>query len=287
MLPKLLVILLLIAGLGFGGYYAYNNYYLSPEKVLARSSEQFLKLQTVHADMDISTTVRATDKNGVAVTQESKISGISDLNLPDKTQKTHMAITAAGNTLEMDMILLKNGEMYMKMPILGQDWLSINTQTLKEQGNLPVDPQSNDYVIQSLGFLKSANKGSIIKLEDEVVDSIKTTHLRVDVSTPQYLEYIKQLPNSSSLADSFKNASIKTDMWIDKKTNYVVKMESTIKNLSLMDKKTNTPIGSADTMMKINYSKYNQPVNISKPEGNIVSFEELLKKAQESRGQSQ
>ncbi len=277
-MARIIILLLLFGGLVFGSYYGYNKYYLSPVRVLAKASEQTVKLQTVHADMDISVTAHATDKNGTPVTQDSKVTGFSDLNLPDKTQKAHMTIAAAGHSLDIDMVLLKGGVMYMKMPIIGQDWISINTQTLKDQGNLPVDPQSNDYATQSLGFLKSLNKDSIIKLDDEEVDGIKSAHFRVDVSTPQYLEYIKQLPNSSSLLDEFKNATVKTDVWMDKKTNYVVKMESTMKNLTLTDKKTGSSIGSADGVVKITYSKFNQPVDISKPEGNIITYEDLLKK---------
>jgi hypothetical protein len=281
---KLLVIFLLIIGLGLGSYYAYTYYFPSPEKVLLRASEQFSQLKTVHADMDILTTMHVNNpQTGAEVSQESKISGFSDMNIQDKTQKMHMSMSSGGNTLDIDMILLTGGQMYMKMPILGQNWISINTSTLKKQGNLPIDPQSNDYVTQSMGFLKSVDKNSIIKLEDEVLDGIKTSHYRVDISTPQYLEYLRQLSDDGSLANSFKDATIKTDLWIDQKTNYIVKMESVVKNLELINKNTNTSMGTSDTTFNMSYSRYNQSIIIGKPEGNIVSYEDLLKKAQGSK----
>lgn len=285
MLPKLLVIFLLIIGIGFGGYKAYDSFYLSPEKIVARASESISQLKTVHADMDITTNMRVTNEQGASVTQQTKITGLSDLDLQDKTQKTHMTIQVGNNSLEMDMILLKDGEMYMKMPILGKGWISVNTKTFKEQGSLPIDPQSNDYISQSLGFLKSVKPGSIVKLEDEVVDGVKTSRYRVDISTVQYLEYLRQLTGNNDLAEAFKDANVKSDLWVDKKTNYVVKMESDIKNFKVLDPKTKNTLGSVDMVMRINYSKYNQPVNIGKPEGEIVSYEELLKQAQQQQGQ--
>lgn len=284
MTSKLLVLLAILAVLGFGGYTAYNKYYQSPEKVLLRASQQFDQLKTVHADMDITNNMRLTSQQGLPVNQESKITGISDINIPDKTQKTHMNISVGGRSLEMDMILLQGGEMYIKMPLLGgEEWLSLNTKTLKEQGSLPIDPQSNDYVSQSLGFLKSLDPGSILKLEDETIDGVKTSRYRVDISTTKYLEYLRSLENGAQMTDSFQDASMKTDLWIDKKSNYIVKMESNVKNLKLIDPKSKSPLGTADMVMKINYSKHNQPVSILKPEGSIVSYEELLEKAKQRK----
>lgn len=280
-LPKILIVavlVVLIAVLGGGGYYFYNLS-ASPEKVLVKASEKFTKLKTVHADINISSTTYITDDQGLPTTTTSKITGFGDLNLTDKTQKMHLDLSASGNTFGMDTVLLTGGQIYMRLPILTEDWISINTQTLEDQGSLPIDPQSNDYVTQSLGFLKSANNSSIIKLQDEAVDGINTTHVRVDVSTPQYIAYLKQISNSSSLSDSFKDANVKTEIWIDKKTNYIIKMNSVVKNLTLLDPKTGGRLGSSDSTIDIKYSRFDQAVDISKPSGTTVNFEDLLNEA--------
>lgn len=271
MLPRLLILILLVASLAGGGYFVTKTFLQSPDQILITASEKFTKLKTVHAEMDITpTNSMCTEK------QECKITGLSDVNIQDRTQKMHMTTSIGGTKTDLDVVLLKDGELYIKVPVLSSDWIHLNTQVLKEEGDLPFDSQSNDFVGQSLGFLKSVDKKSVIKLEDETVDGIKTTHLRLDVSTPQYVEYLQKVSTSSALAKSFKDASAKTDVWINKSTGYIMKMESTVKNLNSMDSLGRSS-GSTDMVMKITYSKYDQSVDISKPEGTIIEYDQFLK----------
>ncbi len=279
------LILVVIAICGFGGYTAYNTYYQSPQKIILRASQQMTELKTVHADMDITMNMLLLSSQGTSNAVESKITGLSDINIADKTQKTHLVLTSPMGNVDTDTILLKNGEIYTRLNVgeLGKYWWSMNTKTLVDGGTLPVDPQSSDYVAQSLEFMKSFDTSSILKLEDEVVDGIKTSRYRIDVSTPKYIELLNSMPNGEKQSEGFENASIKSDIWIDKKTNYIVKMESTIKNLGLRDPKTNESIGSSDMVMVLAYSKFNQNVVIEKPQGEIYPYEYLMKMMQEDQ----
>lgn len=281
MLPRLILIIVLLAGISFGGYTAYNNYYNAPEKVVARATENVTKLKTVHADIKILSTARSTDGTNASV--QSDISAISDIDIPTKSQKTHMTIQFGQNTVTMDLILLPEGQMYLKMPSYGPDWVGMNLKDLKDKGQLPIDPQSNDYYNQSVGFLKSVKPGSITKLEDDTVDGVKAYRYRVDISTTQYIEYLKQLGQDSKTTDSFKDAAVKSDIWIDQKTGYIIRMSSDIKNLSYNDPKSSQLIGTADMTMQIDYSKFNQPVTIAKPEGTIYTMEEYIQKLQSGK----
>lgn len=266
------IFILLLAG---GGYFGYQYYFQSPEKILVKATQQFSNLKTVHAEMEVSGTTRLTQNN---TTLSSKISGFTDINIPDKTQKMHMTVNSNGQSFDMDIILLKAGEMYMKMPALGQIWISLNTKTLKDQGRLPIDPQSNDYVTQSIGFLKSVDKGSIVKLEDETVDGIKANKFRVDISTPKYLEFLKAQNVNQSFIDSTKDATIKSTIWIAKGSSNVIAVETEVKNVKVYTPGTTNYLGSADSTVEVNYSRYNQTTDVSKPTGEIVSYEDLLKK---------
>src|SRR3989344_7846097 len=166
-MKKLIPLLLLILAAA-AGYFGYS-YYFSPEKVLSRAIQRFSNLNTVHGEMNIDLVVRLSQPQALGKSVQQTLSGFSDINIKDKTQKTHMTLTTQGKAVDMDFVLLKDGEMYMKSPVLSQSWLSLNSSALKEKGLLTVDPQANDYVTQSLGFMKSVEKGSIVKLEDEIV----------------------------------------------------------------------------------------------------------------------
>lgn len=271
MLPRLLILILVIGSLAGGGYFATKTFLQSPDQILITASEKFAKLKTVHAEMDITPT-----SSICTAKQECKITGLSDVNIPERTQKTHMTTSIGGSKTDLDFVLLKEGELYIKVLVLSQDWIHLNTQTLKDQGNLPFDPESNDFVSQSLGFLKAIDKKSVVKLEDEIVDGIKTIHLRLDINTSEYMQFLEKISTGSALAKSFKDAAVKTDVWINKSTGYIVKMESSAKNLNLLDNSGKSS-GSSDMVMKITYSKFDQSVDIGKPEGTIIEYDQFLK----------
>ncbi len=272
--PILMIILLLFV-LAAGGWGWYNFIYNSPQNVLARTTTAFSKLRSVHADLDIKSLVRSQAQGGALTTQNVNIVGFSDVNLSEQSQKMHLNVSASPNSLEMDAIILKNEIMYLQMPILGEGWIQFSFDELKESGNLPIDPRSSDYVSQSLGLLKSANKDTITKLEDEVIDGTKTSHYRLGITTSQYIEYLKSI-KADSLIDSFENAAIQTDLWIDKKTSHTIRVKSEIKNLSTINPQTKTKIGTNDTTAIISYSKFDQPLEVMAPTGEIIKYSDLL-----------
>ncbi len=273
---KSFLVLLVLCIIGIGGIVGYANYY-SPQKVLLRSLDHFTRLKTVHASMDITTKLK--DPKIPAPYQDSSIVAESDINLQNNTQKSHMTLKMSGMGIDFDMILLKDGEMYMKMPFMGADWIQYDLKTLSKISGVPLDLQSNDYVSQSLAFLKSMQPQTVVKVGSETIDGERTTRYTVQISREKYLEHFNQLGVDSKITDQFRSADITLDLWINVLANTIVQTQSDVKNLTLSNALTSVSEGTADSSIKTKYSKYNQPVTIGKPEGKIIPSEELFKDA--------
>ncbi len=222
-------------------------------------------------DLELDATMRI---NGVADNQKEqkmKFNLGADTNLDPIKYKGHgkMAIPGVGQEIEFDLIFLSFDEMYMKSALFGNNWLSITDEGDNAQ------LQQEDYIKQSQAFIKSLNKDSVVKLEDEVVEGQRVSHYRLDISTDKFLEVYKDQKNYEQMKETFKNATLKTDMWVGKKNENIIKMVVNIGGAQLYDPKQKQSLGYMDAIVTIKYSNFNQPVTVEKPEGKIYSTEEL------------
>lgn len=280
----LLLIILLILGASFGGYTVYNQYFMSPSKNLIRASEKFTKLKSVHAEGEMNISVSEYSEEKKSNEQFNiKMDFFGDFDVKNNNQKLHMkqSIDLKNDqkyTIESDLVMLGGKTQYMKSAMFGDKWLKVDLE--KKNATESAELSSNDFLAQSKGVFDSFDKNSILKLEDEVIDGIKTTHYRIDVSTDKYIEALKKSTKDEKQVESFKDAAIKTDMWIDIKTNNIVRMKLEVKNFKSQET-------SGDMNMVFNYSKFDQPVNIGKPDGEVVDYEEFIKQQQEQTAKNQ
>ncbi len=268
MFRKLLVLLIALALIGFVIYQSKNQVLISSEKIVKQSVENFTQQNTVHGDIDVSMTLHVPSSKDM----ESKIFATSDIDLKDNSQKTNLNIGVNGLSIQAEVIVLKMQDMYMKMHFLGPNWYYMNMNQLKEDMDLPLDFQSNDYATQVTAFLKSFDEKSVTQVGEEEINGIRTTHYILNIDREKFIAYMQDITKGSTFADAFKDSTIKTEVWIDKKTNHLIQTVSNIENFQVTNPQNKQNLGTADMVIKIKYSKYNEPVEIKKPEGEIIPF---------------
>ncbi|MBI2103366.1 hypothetical protein HYT59_00010 [Candidatus Woesebacteria bacterium] len=269
---KLLPIILAAAVVGFGGWQVYKNVAVSDSEIVKSAIEAFGSASTVHADMEI--TIDVPEKDDLPATS-TKITAASDIGLVDNSQNTHMTFGLSGVTAEIEMISIKADELYLKMPFLYPDWLQLDAETLAQETGLPLDPKYNDYAAQTKGYLKSLDLSSLKKVGEELIDEKRVIHYKVNLNKDSFENYLKELSGDEKLIEGFKNSQMEADLWINRKENQVVQMEIKVRDFDVNEPLTNESLGKANMTIKVKYSKYNQTLDIKRPEGEIISYEDL------------
>src|SRR5688572_21252720 len=166
-----------------------------------------------------------------------------------------MKISFPGMSLDMKMVLLENGEVYMQMPIFSQDWLSMDLNKMSESSGIPFDPQANDYMRQSQQFYKALKTDSIKKLGEEKIDGVDTTKISAEIDSNKLAEEMRAL-QLGAMAEMYSGTNINTVYWIDKQ-GFPLQMEAGIKGLKMKDLRgqQQQDLGRADMKLRVKYSK--------------------------------
>ncbi len=273
-MSKFLIPIALLVLVVVGGYFGYQKFYLAPEKVIARAVEVANKLKTVQIDID--TTVKATaTSGGVSQSAETGIKGLTEVNIKEDSQKAKFTMSAQGISTDMEVTILKDGMMYLKMSNFGGKWISFSKETIKKAQGLPVDSDSIDYVSQLSGVLKSVKKDTLKKLVQEEVNGVRTTKYEAEIDNKQYIDYMNQAGMDLE-GEDFSDATMKATIWVNTKTNNVIKMTTSTKGIKVQTGVSEAPEATADIELTMIMSKHNESVDIKSPEGEVVKYEDML-----------
>lgn len=265
---KFLPILLILLVVGFVGFRIFQNLSANPQQTLVAASKNFSELDYVHIEGSIDTFVEGT--------KLLDIKGSFDVNFKDNLQKVRMNFGASGVTAEMDMILLTD-DFYFKAPFLHPDWIHSEVDTLLSQGSLPYDPREFDFVDQFRAFTQSFDQETAESLGDEEVDGKRASHYKVKINKVEFEKYLEDnFENGGRYFETYKDADITSELWIDRSNNQILRMLIRFKGLELIEPTDGSSLGSADTTADMKFSKFNERVDINKPEGKIVEYEDVI-----------
>jgi hypothetical protein len=139
------------------------------------------------------------------------------------------------------------GTQYTRLPLAGQpDW----TEQPAPSGTQPAAEQLGGF-----GDLPSIATASE-NLGIETVNGREVYHLRFTLTPDE----ISQLFRNVEPAQLQANSGGEVDVWIDKETNYRVKYEAVVRNVSIQT------VGNGDVRMTINITNINEPININPPQ---------------------
>ncbi|OGM05683.1 hypothetical protein A2125_00155 [Candidatus Woesebacteria bacterium GWB1_43_5] len=270
---KIVIILLAVGSVALGSFRIYKNISVSGAEIITSAVDSFVAASAVHADMEIVINVPEKDEASATTT---KIKAVSDVNLAENSQNTHMVFEISGVSAEMDVISINNKEFYVKMPFLFSDWVKIGENELAQSENLPLDIKSQDYAAQTKAYLVSLDLNSLKKVGDENMDGKSVIHYKSDVNKTDFENYLKELSGNEALLDGFRNSQMEADLWVNRRENQIVRMEINVRDFEVKEPLTNEPLGKTNMTVNVKYSKFNQTVSVVKPEGKIISYQELF-----------
>jgi outer membrane lipoprotein-sorting protein len=144
-------------------------------------------------------------------------------------------------------IIVVGGTQYTRLPLAGQpDW----TEQPAPSGTQPAAEQLGGF-----GDLPSIATASE-NLGIETVNGREVYHLRFTLTPDE----ISQLFRNVEPAQLQANSGGEVDVWIDKETNYRVKYEAVVRNVSIQT------VGNGDVRMTINITNITEPININPPQ---------------------
>jgi outer membrane lipoprotein-sorting protein len=242
------IVLVIVVVLGIGGFGAYQMIQGSPKVVSRKALAKMESLQYVHSEFELDTE------------SDQGMEGNTDEVIGARSRKIHLDVKQQGVTIGLDGIILNNEEVYVTLPQLRGTWILVKGGDLASQ-NMNMIKQI-DIVSIVVGMLKAVKEETLVKLADETVDGAKTYRLTANVGYEKFAQYMKEKGITLFENDESKNEDAIMDIWVDKKTARIVKVQMKDKD----DEK--------DAMI-VTFSKFDEETKVEKPTGQIIESDKL------------
>ncbi len=244
-----------------------------PTSELDQSIEKFKNLKTFHSDFDVELTmdIPNPDVPDQTLRQKGHIQGVIDSNKEEKTQNTQVLLRLGGQAFQMHVISLKEGKVFLQSPLLSSgQWFETSIDQLRSQGLTQFNPQSFDYSTQGIGFLNAIKKETVKKVGEEKLGEVETEKYTADIDNQVFAEQMKAI--NQAMADGYHDSTITSTIWVGKDSRDIIRTDILAKNLKTKSSlRTGEELsGTTDASMKINYSQFNEPLEIKKPETQIL-----------------
>lgn len=251
---------------------------LTPAQTLQNSAQAMSKLQSVHFDIQASLMAQigtASTVPGTPTTNSSSftfnITGRGDAETPDQAS---INLSLANKPI---VNIISKGQMVFVQTRDGK-WFSIDKSHVKN------GPQSffSKSMAKRLADLTTLLKNAkLTDLGQETVNGESLDHINI-VLDQQTLQAVSSqinglLPSDQQQAQNLLTKGI-VDLWVDPKTSYihqakldvVAQVDISKMPLPLGQGQANNPLMSTiELKAQLNFSKFNQPVNIQAPAGAV------------------
>lgn len=248
---------------------SYKKVFVNDKELLSKTVNSFESLKYVKADMDIEMIVKQDGKDDIT----TAVTGLASVDMVKNSQKTNMNVDISGVSLSIEMIILENKSLYLKMPFLNPNWILFDMEKLAETEDLPVNLRTNDYAAQAKAFLSALKLDTANRVGTEKVMDQNTVMYEVEIDKDKFIKNMEGSVRDDSLKKAFEGTEISSTIWVNPTTFKVVKMATRVKGMAIGQ----GILGSADMTITATYSDFDKEVVIQAPTETIVTYEELAK----------
>jgi len=288
--------------LGTGGAFAYNEFFLSPEAILKRAIANFSKAESLEYVGTIeSKTALPPEVAQFALIDRGTFSvsfeGAADMHEPAnmksknsmkfalKSGSFNVALTLYARVLDRTLYLALEqapGGKPFDISSLNNQWVKIDFKEIEEKVNADDEPLSEKQIEDIKEALRRSRAVHVKEeLTDEEVEGVPSYHYALSVNKEELEKTISEITaiveeeDAPTINDDVKAqidaAEFPTgNVWIAKKDKTIRKM-----TMASITKRTGETGVDGETTLSVILKNYNQPVEITAPEG-AKPLEELL-----------
>ena len=241
---------------------------------LLQSSDSAMKqLKTAHVVMNsnsTSTTNIGTSSSSKPTQSTVKMKMTGDIALPNQSSMQLTLNTGTANqNINITIAMIMTGQQLYIQNSQGK-WYQLNNSVLKGSSS---NPFAGSNVMNYNQLLPLAQKAKFTDRGTETLNGTSLRHISVVFGKDALADLLKatgqNLPSNqqadiNQLMSKINVSKLTLDLWIDETTSYVHRLEL---NMDLTINTGATAGITSDSDIVIDYSKFNEPVNITAPAG--------------------